>query len=992
MPADKKPNQREQELLRQNEELQNRLTEAEDTLRAIREGEVDAVIVSGTKGEQVFSLVGSDSIYRLIVETMKEAAFTVTFDGRILFCNAQFGQFVKRPLEQIVGHSLQEFAAPHHRAEAVALLATAQRRPIKQRLVFQTNDGTAVPAHVSANVINQLDGLSICVVASDLTELENSTELIGQLRQQQEALRNSEERLRLAQESAAVGIWDWDVETGSLDFTPELNKLYGLPPGTVKTYQDWRDRVHPDDIVRVETQRDEAIGKHEPFDLEFRGRHSSGEYRWISTKGGAIYGETGKAMRVFGVNIDITNRKRVEEALRKHQEELRAVLDLAPVAIWIAHDTQCLQITGNRYADEFIMRAPRSSNISASAQPDDAAVSYRVRRNGVELKPEELPAQMAAATGQLVAPEMLELVFPDGRTTHLMMGASPLFDAEGRVRGSVAAGVDVTMLKQTEEALRASEARLRLAQVAAKAGAWEWDIQTNGNFWSDELWKLYGLEPHSCEASYDAWLATVHPDDREKTAQAVQEAARVGAELFAEWRMQDRDGTERWMMSRGQPMRDARGRVVRYIGIVVDITERRQMETELRNTHDLLEEKVAERTRELTVKTEQLLQAQKMEAIGRLAGGVAHDFNNLMTVVTGYGRRVLRDNGLDDAHRTAVEQMTKAGERAVNLTQQLLGFSRKQVINPVLLDLSETVNEMRKMLATLLGEQIIVTFELAPNPWSVLADPTQITQVIMNLSANARDAMSTEGSLTVRTANVQATAAGDGVHQGIPPGRYVLLSVSDTGTGMTEETREHLFEPFFTTKGPGEGTGLGLASVYGIVQQSGGHIRVDTQLGRGTTFSIYFPAAEVAGDGERAGVSRGVRQASAPRGSETILVVEDEHSICNLLAAELGDLGYRVLSCKTAGDAIREAEAQPGPVDLVLSDVVMPGISGPTLASMLKERKGVKHVLFMSGHTEKLVAQHGVLRKGVEFIRKPFTTETLAQKIRELLDGKTARQ
>jgi PAS domain S-box-containing protein len=685
--------------------------------------------------------------------------------------------------------------------------------------------------------------------------------------------------------------------------------------------------------------------------------------------------------------LDITERKRAEEALRKRQEELQAVLDLAPVAIWMAHDAQCLQITGNHYAEEFIMRVPRSSNISASAQPGDAAVTYKALRNGVELKPEELPAQAAAATGQLVAPETLELVFPNGRVTYVMMGAAPLFDAEGRVRGSVAAGVDVTMLKQTGDALRASEARLRLALDAARAGSWEWDVLTNRAVWSEELWKLYGLEPHSCEPSYEAWLQTVHPDDRARIAQGVQESARVGAELMVEWRVRGRDGAEHWLMSRGQPMRDAGGRVVRYIGVAVDVTEHKWIETELQDARDRLEQKVAERTAELASRTEAFIQAQKMEAIGRLAGGVAHDFNNLLTVVTGFGRRVLRDEALDPSHRAAVDQMTRAGERAATLTRQLLAFSRKQVLQPESLDLNAAMRELCRILPASLGEDIELVCELREDCRPVFADRNQIEQTVMNLANNARDAMPDGGRLTLRTSNVTVGGPEGGNPPDVPAGDYVCLEVEDTGTGMSEEVRQHIFEPFFTTKDRGAGTGLGLASVYGMVEQSGGHIRVKTAPGQGTTFSLYFPKAAVE-DQPRATADANGR---LPRGRETILLVEDERSVCDLVASDLRDMGYTVLPCSTIGDALKAAEMHPGTIDLMLADVIMPGVSGPTLAQQLMARSKVPRVLYMSGHAEKHIAQHGVLRDGVELIGKPFTAEALARKIRGLLDGRTAR-
>jgi two-component system, cell cycle sensor histidine kinase and response regulator CckA len=303
-----------------------------------------------------------------------------------------------------------------------------------------------------------------------------------------------------------------------------------------------------------------------------------------------------------------------------------------------------------------------------------------------------------------------------------------------------------------------------------------------------------------------------------------------------------------------------------------------------------------------------------------------------------------------------------------------------------------SVEEMRRMLPTVLGEDIEVAFELEPGLWPVLADPTQISQVIMNLAANARDAMPTGGCLTVRTANVQASGDGDGAGPDVPPGRYALLAVEDTGMGMSEETREHIFEPFFTTKERGAGTGLGLSSVYGIMEQSGGHIRVETAPGRGTAFSMYFPASGAEARDAASPPAATGQKAGAPQASETILLVEDEAGVCELLTADLRDLGYRVLPHRTVGEALQAAEAHQAPIDLLLTDVVLPGMSGPVLARLLKERGRVRQVLFMSGHTERHIAQHGVLEDGIEFIGKPFTSEELAAKIRALLDGQPSQR
>jgi nitrogen-specific signal transduction histidine kinase len=384
---------------------------------------------------------------------------------------------------------------------------------------------------------------------------------------------------------------------------------------------------------------------------------------------------------------------------------------------------------------------------------------------------------------------------------------------------------------------------------------------------------------------------------------------------------------------------------------------------------------------------EGLRQSQKLEALGRLAGGVAHDFNNLMTVVTGYADRLLRNQGLAGDQREAIEQMRVAGDRATQLTRQLLAFSRKQILQPVMLDLSGAIADMQQMLRPVLREDIKVVTELAEGLWPVKADPTQINQVVMNLATNARDAMSRGGRLTIRTANFQGDSPSAPSQPDIPAGRYALLEIADNGHGMDEATRSHLFEPFFTTKRAGAGTGLGLSSVYGIVEQSGGFIRVKTAPNQGAAFLMYFPTCVTQLGEDTARDARRGTESPAPRGSETILLVEDEASVCELVAADLRDVGYNVLAAKNLGEALAAAAAHSGTIDLLLVDVVLPGVSGPKVVEMLKERGLAARVMYMSGHAEKHIVDHGVLAEGLAFIGKPFTAEALAHKVRGTLDA-----
>jgi PAS domain S-box-containing protein len=415
------------------------------------------------------------------------------------------------------------------------------------------------------------------------------------------------------------------------------------------------------------------------------------------------------------------------------------------------------------------------------------------------------------------------------------------------------------------------------------------------------------------------------------------------------------DGGTVWTETTVTILRDESGNPVGLLGVTRDVEDRRRLEA-------------------------QLSQAQKMEAIGRLAGGVAHDFNNMMHVVTGYSTRVLKTIPESDPHREHIAEIQKAGKRAATLTQQLLAFGRRQTLQPRLLDLNTIVSSMVRMLQSVLGEDVKIVTNLAPDAWHVKADPVRLEQVLMNLSVNARDAMPTGGTLTIETANV-SLGEYHGHDPAVPPGSYVMLAVSDTGSGMDEETRERLFEPFFTTKASGQGTGLGLATVYGTVEQSGGAIRVYTAPDLGTTFKIYLPRG-ACGEKEDATAATA---ADSPGGCETVLVVEDEDSVRQLTVLELEELGYRVLQAQNPDEARQRSREHSGPIDLLLTDVVLPGGSGPDVYERLAPERPDMRVLFMSGHAEKRIVHHGVVDPGVAFIEKPFTSEQLATKVREVI-------
>jgi two-component system cell cycle sensor histidine kinase/response regulator CckA len=425
-----------------------------------------------------------------------------------------------------------------------------------------------------------------------------------------------------------------------------------------------------------------------------------------------------------------------------------------------------------------------------------------------------------------------------------------------------------------------------------------------------------------------------------------------------------KDGTTLPVLIEDRVIRDKKGRITGIRSMIEDITERRRAEEALRKSE------------------EQLRQWQRVEAIGRLAGGVAHDFNNLLMTIKGCSELLLGELDSHDSRREEVEEIRKAAERATALTRQLLAFGRRQVLQPQVLDLNEVVANMDRMLQRLIGEDIHLLTVPDPELWPVTVDPGQIEQVIMNLAVNARDAMPGGGKLTIETANVVLDEDYARRHVSVKPGPCVMLAVTDNGCGMDKEIQSHLFEPFFTTKAKGEGTGLGLSTVYGIVKQSGGNIWAYSEPGLGTTFKIYLPRAEEAVKTYRPKIAPTV----SPGGSETILLVEDEEAVRAIVSKILQNKGYTVLEAHHGHEALQICKDHQGPIHLMVTDVVMPHMSGSELAERLTSLRPELRVLFMSGYPDKAIVHHGVLGAGTSFLQKPFALSALECKVRDLLD------
>jgi len=524
---------------------------------------------------------------------------------------------------------------------------------------------------------------------------------------------------------------------------------------------------------------------------------------------------------------------------------------------------------------------------------------------------------------------------------------------------------------QAEAALEISDQRLRLAMEATRDGLWEQDVGTGRTYYSPAYWRMLGYDPDELEPVYQSWIDLLHEDDRERAVAVGRDCVENRTESFQiEFRMLAKSGDWRWILARGKAeRRDEQGRAILLVGTHQDITERKRAEAERH-----------------TIET-QLHQAQKMEAIGQLAGGVAHDFNNLLTVIVGYSELTLSALGLDHAAKGYVTEIKGAGERAATLTRQLLAFSRKQVLVTEILNLNDVVTDTAKMLQRLIGENIVLTAVLSPHAAPVRVDPGQIQQVVINLAVNSRDAMPQGGQLFIETSMSEWDESYCRLHPGSRPGLYALLSVTDTGCGMSSEVMARIFDPFFTTKEAGKGTGLGLATVYGIVKQSGGYIEVSSEVGVGSCFRLYFPAVEA----EAASRTARDKAETAPAGSETILLVEDEENVRRIARLALETYGYTVLAAENGREAMSITERFGRVIDLVVTDIVMPEMSGPQLVAKIRARHPRLQILFISGYANDLADHEAVLRASTAYLLKPFSPRQLAAKVRGILDAASPR-
>ncbi|VTR93797.1 multi-sensor hybrid histidine kinase : PAS/PAC sensor hybrid histidine kinase OS=Desulfococcus oleovorans (strain DSM 6200 / Hxd3) GN=Dole_1520 PE=4 SV=1: PAS_3: PAS_3: PAS_4: PAS_8: PAS_4: PAS_3: HisKA: HATPase_c: Response_reg [Gemmata massiliana] len=901
----------------------------------LRDLAVGAVVVNL---RDVTARVRAETVLRAAMEGSLDAVFLFASDRgpdgqirdfRFTDLNQRAAALIERDRAAVIGTRLCELFPLHRTAGLFDRYARVVEsgEPLEEEFPLEY-EGRVIWLH--HQVVRTGDG--VVITTRDVSARKND----------EEKLRRSEDQYRRLFEASPHPMWVFDTQTlGFLAVNDAAVSQYGYTRDEFAGLT-LRDIRPSEDVPALMADLGTPVTAR-----MWRHRWKDGTVRLVEVTGHDLEynGRPGRLVLAH----DVTDRERTSATLREREELLRSVIDNIPCGVFWKDRNSVYIGCNTLFARNHALPGP------------EAVIGRTDLELGTSLaEAEEFRAfdRRVIETGQSVLGIEEALTRPDGSRVVLLTSKVPLRDAAGAVVGVIGVYQDITDRSRAADEVRAWKARYEAAVKAAGQVLYDWDIVTNRVEWGGSCLATLGYKDIDMPPGLAGWVALVHPDDRVAFELEAERCAVTGMPFRMEYRVRRRDGAYITVDDQGHFVPEPNGRSKRMVGFVSDVSERRRLEDQYR-------------------------QAQKMDAVGQLAGGIAHDFNNLLTVINGYSDIILGTLQTHDPARSMVEEVKKAGNRAADLTRQLLAFGRQQVLQPKILDPNEIIKNVAQMLRRLIGEDIGLVLRPDPELLRVKVDPGQMSQVLMNLAVNARDAMPIGGTVTIETRNVVlgTGATVDGAE--VRSGPYVRLSVTDTGTGMTAAVRRHIFEPFFTTKEQGKGTGLGLATVYGIVKQSGGHIEVETALGRGTTFRIYLPgtASPV--------LSENAADGMVPEGTEVILLVEDEPGVRALAELALRKRGYTVLTAGHAEEAAAVAVRSMRPVDLLLTDVVMPGTGGRALAERLFTLQPRLKVLYMSGYTDDAVVRHGVEAARVNFIQKPFTPSSLARKVREVLDSHT---
>ncbi len=899
--------------------------------RALQEAETrrSRKSVEGALGE-------SEARKAAILDSVLDCIVTMDANGTVIEFNAAAARTFGYTKADAIGRSLADLIVPprfreRHRAGLAHYLATGEGPLVGKviEIMAMRSDGAELPVELAITAIRLGSATLFTGVLRDITA-----------RQQAEATRA---RLAAIVDSSDDAIFSIAMDDTILTWNAGAERLYGYAASEMIGRR--RALLVPagQSAELVSIMERAARGEAgEP--LETRRQRKDGSVVDVSLVISPMTDATGRITSVSTIARDITSRKKAETSLRDERDRAQRYLD-TPDVILLALDMEGRIKLTNRYACSLL---GWTADELLGRDWVETCLPPRIR--------EEIRTKLRDVLGGDLSVVENPILTKSGEERLIEWRPSLLCDDEGHVIGSFSSGADITERHKAVEALRQAEERMRFALQGAAVGIWDMDRATQVVRWSEILETQYCLKPGTFGGTLEAFVERVHPDDRESVLETIGNAMKAGGDFSILNRTICPDGTVRWLSGTGRVLLDEHGEPARAVGISLNVTERHVLE-------------------------QQYQQAQKMEAIGRLAGGVAHDFNNLLTVILGFCELLLAGLNPDDPRQADITEIQRAGARAAELTRQLLAFSRKEIIQPTLLDLNVIVADIRTMLARLIGEDVAIVLSLGTTPAPVKADRGQIEQVVLNLALNARDAMPRGGTLTIATANVELDERLAKTHLPVKPGSYVVLTVTDTGTGMTPEVRARSFEPFFTTKDAGKGTGLGLATVFGIATKNGGSITVDSQVGTGTSFRVYFPRADTA----ELVVAAPPPVAEERDGMHTVLVVEDADGLRQLTKRLLEKQGHTVLLAANADEALRLFDEHPS-IDLLLTDVVMPGASGPELVKQLVEQRPTLKVIYMSGYTDDTIVHHGVLDPGIVFLHKPFSSESLGQRIREVND------